>query len=503
MVVNRILLTLLLLCCWGIQATQEKKLVIIITTYNNAQWCVKNLETIFFQKNPDNTNLYENYRVIIIDDASLDGNAEFIECYVNNCGQEHRVTLIKNKTRKRALANLYNALQLCEPNEIVFNYDGDDWFADDQVFALINEIYQDPDVWITYGSFINWPTNQMGYCKEISAEMVEKKLFRKKSWLPGQLRTFYAWLFHQVKLKDLFFEGPYYQGQFFPANADLAIYYPMMEMAGKHYYYISKVIYIRNVETPLNDFKANKEVQLLGSKLIREKEPYDRLEEPLVNYFDKFSGRSADIIIFSKNPQAAHQLLESCKHLVRNYNSIKIIYDASNPIIAKEYQALEEPCVRLFAIKKNNFKEQFLKLLDECQDYIVLAHDSMIFCKYFDCSQAIFSLEKTFGYSVYLALDVSKTISIHDGMAQPVPALNQINATMNSWAFHYADTGEWRRYNTFDGAIYRTQTLKKQIQLLIFNTFYEMREQWSKIPVSLEEVGLCYESAKINYIQTY
>ena len=87
------------------------------------------------------------------------------------CNQQHRVTLIKNKTRKRALANLYYALQLCQPDEIVFNYDGDDWLADNQVFNLINNIYQNPNVWITYGSFINWPTNQMGYCKPISARI--------------------------------------------------------------------------------------------------------------------------------------------------------------------------------------------------------------------------------------------------------------------------------------------------------------------------------------------
>ena len=71
-------------------------------------------------------------------------------------------------------------------------------------------------------------------------------------------------LFHQVQLKDLFFEGPYFQGQFFPANADLAIYYPMMEMAGYHYKFIPEIIYIRNVATPINDFKANKDVQILG-----------------------------------------------------------------------------------------------------------------------------------------------------------------------------------------------------------------------------------------------
>lgn len=187
------LLSILAFFCVYIHATIEKKFVIVVTSFNNAEWCVKNLETIFFQTNPDNTGLYQNYRVIVVDDASYDGNAEYIEHYIHSCNQQHRVTLIKNKTRKRALANIYMALQLCEPDEIVFNYDGDDWLADNRVFALINELYQNENVWITYGSFINWPTDQMGYCKPFPDEYIEKQLFRKKWWMPGQLRTFYAW----------------------------------------------------------------------------------------------------------------------------------------------------------------------------------------------------------------------------------------------------------------------------------------------------------------------
>ena len=122
-----------------------------------------------------------------------------------HCNQQHRVTLIKNKTRKRALAILYYAFQLCEPDEIVFNYDGDDWLADDYVFAMINQIYQDPNIWITYGQFINWPTNEMGYCKPFPDEYVEKQLFRKKWWMPGQLRTFYAWLVSSSTTQRSFF----------------------------------------------------------------------------------------------------------------------------------------------------------------------------------------------------------------------------------------------------------------------------------------------------------
>ena len=118
---------------------EEKKFVIVITSYNNAEWFERNVGCLFTQLNNEGTGLYENYRIIYIDDCSPDGTAELVEKFIISENQQHRVTLIKNKTRKRALANIYYALQLCQPDEIVFNYDGDDWLANDYIFARINE----------------------------------------------------------------------------------------------------------------------------------------------------------------------------------------------------------------------------------------------------------------------------------------------------------------------------------------------------------------------------
>lgn len=481
--VNKIVvfLTLLLGGIAYAQDIQEKKIVIIVTSYNNAEWFDKNLGTLFTQRNNSDDGLYENYRIIYVDDCSQDGTAELVEQYIISCNQQHRITLIKNKTRKRALANLYYALQLCEPDEIVFNYDGDDWLAHDHVFAMINEIYQDPNIWITYGQFQNWPTGEMGYCQPLSDELKEKQNFRKKWWKPGQLRTFYAWLSHHIKLKDLLFEGPYYQGQFFPANADLAIYYPMMEMAGSHYYFIPDVIYIRNVATPLNDFKANKEVQILGSKLIREKPKYPLLAHPEPYYFERFKNQTADLIIFSSNHNLANQLITSVKKLVSNLNTIQVI-ENSTP----------------------HFKEQLLELISTSpSDYLLFATDQMIFKQHVNCAHAIYELEKTFAYGFYLGLGHERICSYQSGITQPMPALNQITSSVYAWAFHYADNGDWRCCNNLGATIYRKKMVLDQLQKLEFADVHELFEQWKTISVPLEEVGLCYEQSMINYINWY
>lgn len=474
---------LLIIACFfsSVTALEEKKFVIVITSYNNAEWFEKNLGCLFTQLNNDGTNLYENYRVIYVDDCSPDGTAELVEKYIIACNQQHRVTLIKNKTRKRAMANLYYALQLCQPDEIVFNYDGDDWLADDYIFAHINEIYQDPDIWITYGQFKNWPTGEMGYCQPLSDELIQKQNFRKKWWKPGQLRTFYAWLFNQIKLKDLFFEGPYFQGQFFPANADLAVYYPMMEMAGSHYYFIPEVIYIRNVATPLNDFKANKEVQILGSKLLREKPKYSLLAEPNPNTFDHFKNQSADLVVFTSQNQLTNQLLNSVKKLVSNINETLTIDNSSL-----------------------SFKKHVIDLISSCpSNYILFATDQMIFCQHVDCAHAIYELEKTYAYGFYLGLGHERILSYQNGITQPMPALNQITSSVYAWAFHYADCGDWRCCNNLGATIYRKKMVLEQLEKLTFSDVHELFEQWKNMPISLEEVGLCYEQSKINYITWY
>lgn len=485
--------------CTPTNATPEKKFVIVITTYNNAEWCVKNLETIFFQKNPDNTDFYQNYRVIIVDDASVDGNAQYIEHYVSACNQQHRVTLIKNKTRRRAMANLYYALQMCQPDEIAFNYDGDDWLADDQVFNLINTIYQNPEIWITYGSFINWPTNQLGYCKPFPQEYIDQQLFRKKWWMPGQLRTFYAWLFHQVQLKDLFFEGPYFQGQFFPANADLAIYYPMMEMAGNHYQFIPEIIYIRNVATPINDFKANKDVQVLGSKLIREKPVYKHLDGPRIDYFKQYENKKADIILLSQNPTLAQKFIHSCTRLMRNCGTIYVVTE-NDP---HEYDALQSESVQIKPYNKQNFKNIVTDVLSHANDYSMFAFDGILLSHYTDCAECILALERAFAYGFYLGMGTESSICQQTGMPQPMPAINQINTTMFAWAFHYADSGDWRCCNNLAMTLYRTKMLQEQLASIDFTDRLSLFDAWQKVPINLENVGLCFEHAKISYINWY
>lgn len=479
-----------------LHAFEEKKFVIVVTSFNNREWYSNNLSSIFSQK-------YSNYRVIYIDDGSDDGTPELVEHYIHASGQTDRCILIKNKVRKRALANLYTALLLCEPDEIVFNQDGDDWLAHENVFSYINGIYQDPNIWITYGQFINWPTGELGYCQELPAGMVEKQTYRQKWWKPGQLRTFYAWLFHQIKLKDLLFEGPYFQGQFFPANADLAVYYPMMEMAGNHYKFISDVIYIRNVKTPLNDFKANKEVQILGSKILRAKPKYSPLLQPQQDYFTPFADSKADLIIFShNNAPAAQEFIQSCNTLLLNCSGIYLLYSADSDEMAQKYaQITSRQALKIIPVSADKFKEQVMGCIQKStSDHILFAHDGMLINHFVDLNECIQMLEKTFSYSFFLSLSNKNTISYQSGSQQPLPPLNSLMKDIYCWAFEYASSGDWISYNNLEMTLYRKNDVMNDWNSLDFNTPQELVQQWNKKTIDLERIALCYEEAKIGYI---
>ena len=233
--------------------TEEKKIVVIVPSYNNKDWYTFNLDSIFSQK-------YTNFRVIYVDDVSPDGTAQLVENYLqqkklkneNNLVKNNKILLVKNKIRRLAMANIYAAIQLCENDEIVVLLDGDDWFAHDHVLSLLNKVYTKYNSWLTYGQYKTYPIETIGLNKEIPDYVINTNSFREYQWTATHLRTFYAWLFKKIKVDDLMYEN-----NFAPSSYDQAIMYPILEMASQHIKFIPDIIYIYNRANVLNDDKNN------------------------------------------------------------------------------------------------------------------------------------------------------------------------------------------------------------------------------------------------------
>lgn len=255
-------LFLLVACFSSVSYAIEQPFVIIIASYNNSSWYKKNLSSIFSQT-------YDNYRVVYIDDCSLDGTGGWVERYILDQEQSARVRLIRNAQRRGHLANQYAAINVCQDNEIIIILDGDDWFAHDGVLAYINSIYQDPNVWLTYGQFKELSDGAIGYCAAIPYEIVASQKIRLyRPWVFGHVRTFYAGLFKRIKKEDVL-----YNNQFFPMAADVATMIPMAEMAGKHMRFINDILYIHNDLNPLN-LKKVWHMQAFYELVIRRRKAY-------------------------------------------------------------------------------------------------------------------------------------------------------------------------------------------------------------------------------------
>lgn len=248
---------------------KNNHIVVVTCSFNNEKICKKNLDSIFSQN-------YNNFDLVYVEDASSDYTWLGVKTYIKEQGYQDRVLLVHNKERKKALSNLYYNIHRSAPESIIVLVDGDDWLIDDTILAFINGQYQD-GVWLTYGQFIVHPSKQLGFNSPYPAKVKEKNAFRYHGHTASHLRTFYAGLFHKIRIDDLMF-----QGKFFPMCYDLAIMFPMLEMGRNHFKFINKPLLVYNDENPLNDYKVSKPLQRKFDLILRARTVYRELP----NLFD-------------------------------------------------------------------------------------------------------------------------------------------------------------------------------------------------------------------------
>lgn len=255
--------------CQTIGTVAERSIVVIIPSYNNAQWYKQNLDSVFAQK-------YSNFRIIYCEDCWTVGGG-LVQQYKDEYDTENRMTLICNDTRSGAMANVYTAVHMCDSNDLVVMIDGDDWFATDQALSIINSYYDDPDVWLTYGAMRSDP-DRGGYGRRaIPSRIIKNSSYREYRWVAQQPRTFYAWLFKHIKKEDLL-----YDGEFVVMAHDVAYMMPMFEMSGGRFVAPKEVLYIYNRMNAINDSKVNARLQGTLNRYIRSLPRYEPLAPIIV-----------------------------------------------------------------------------------------------------------------------------------------------------------------------------------------------------------------------------
>jgi hypothetical protein len=158
------------------------------------------------------------------DDASDDRSFERAQSWLRNPEfMPDDIELLKNKTRMGGCHNVWRAIQRSDPDrDVCMPIGGDDKLKEGALERLWN-VYQNPEVWCTYGNFENSDGRITNKICEWPAPYATRP---PKEFIFAPF-TFRAWLGQKLCERDLLLAG-----SFFPASADTAMNIPIVEMAG-------------------------------------------------------------------------------------------------------------------------------------------------------------------------------------------------------------------------------------------------------------------------------
>lgn len=329
-ILRRTGLLALFLMCGICTSTENIEFLIIIPSYNNnhgdkkeGNWVERCLESVFSQKNKD-TSVHWTWTMTYINDASKDGTGEVAEAYAKKRGMQDKCTFINNEKNRGALANLYDVISQCPPRKVIVLVDGDDALANKHVLDRVAREYIYHDAWLTYGSYVQWPGGSYGLCGSYSSKEMRHRQFRYLRFRTSHLRTFRAKLFQNIQIEHLKRDGVFCKGGW-----DLAIMYPMLEMASRgHIGYIKDILYLWNHVNPISDNRIHLDEQAAAVAWVRTLPQYPALhrlfkKEAIEQIADK-SSSDEFWTMMKKDTSPQHQKRISSKGwnlLARSYSN--------------------------------------------------------------------------------------------------------------------------------------------------------------------------------------
>jgi glycosyltransferase involved in cell wall biosynthesis len=240
-------------------------LKIIIPAYNSVKWISKTLNSVASQT-------YKNYDVCVIDDASTQPKQQEI---IGRICEKNKWKAVYRQKNQGALANIVDGIKWLSPfdEDLILLLDGDDWLYNEHVFAKIVAEYTQAELLLTYGQFITYPRWQKGLCKPLTEQILKNQNFKEIPFAFSHLRTFKYKIWKMIQERDLKDSN----GNFYRTAWDLAIMYPLLELSGGGgCKFIEEILYVYNMDNPLNDCIAHRELQERTAAEILKKEPYKR-----------------------------------------------------------------------------------------------------------------------------------------------------------------------------------------------------------------------------------
>ena len=240
--------------------------------HNSRPWIEMSLQSALQQD-------YSNFEIIAIDAQTDDGTYEYLK---EQEEKHNNLTVIQNEVRKYQTQNIYEGSRLVKDKSIIVTLDFDDWLPHPNVLTTLDKYYN-KDVWMTYGSYIKTSNGQITGLGRYDDSIIEENGFRKDKWRATHLRTFRKELILKINPKDLMDD----EEEWFRAAGDLTFMWPMLEMCGDKFEFITEPLYTYNEGNADSEFRKIPHEQLQVEDILRNRKPYNRIEflynEDLVN----------------------------------------------------------------------------------------------------------------------------------------------------------------------------------------------------------------------------
>lgn len=237
---------------------------IVLPCYNVAETIAETIKSI---KNQN----YTNWECAIVDDVSSDNTSDVIQREIRG---DDRFIFIKNKIRSWPCYNRKLAIESfekIEDEDVIVSIGGDDKLMHKFSLERINFEYTTKEVMSTFGTWVDQNFNRSRvYNKDYSQHVKENSLYRSAPWIASAPRTYKYKLFKQIREEDFKNDN----GEYWKYATDFAVFIPILEMCGEHTSYIPEILYVYNLDNPLNMHKVAPNKQIENEHKIRNRTSY-------------------------------------------------------------------------------------------------------------------------------------------------------------------------------------------------------------------------------------
>lgn len=478
------LLTLLPSIFATVQKIPEKKIFLIIPSYNNPINYTR--ECLISALAQD----YSNFEIIFSDDCSPQENIEQIHMQlIQELDTHKRITYRHNTKRLGPLGNRWNAIHSINPDNIldnrdiiIANVDGDDILLRNDALTIINELHE--NAWTTFGTYSILPSRN-AYC---ACRAVDSLVVAENSWRLCTVSLSHMQTYRLSLLKDLPLYTYLWNGNFYPAATDLQSIWGCCEKS--QFKTAFNPIPIYGYRLHQNNEMHTKEGTLGAACLAhaRAQEPFQPLQElPLQRPLDSYH---CDLIIFSNdNPHELSIQLRSLKTDLPDIHSVFIFYNLTKAS-ESHYNILKynHPHYHFLQI---SHQADLKPLLNYCftessSEYVLFLKNntSTHYVPLKDCIRALLKTHAHIFYTQLSHLPTQMKIEIgNDVVAWDFATITDPKLQTNHSMMKF-----------FNLTIFSKKTLHKAIASMGVITVDSFENQWNNYSRSLRHnIGLCFD----------